>query len=190
MAHEGALRQRRLRGRSSRIRRRRSASASRALSLAAREVRFVPVDFTRDALDRALADAGHDPSRPTTWVWEGVIMYLEPAAVAATLAVVQRRSAPKSRVLAFYSKPKWSRRFIGLLVALLREPYRSEYRPEEMAELLACHGFPGRWRHRRRGVGARERRRSQRPLAAYERRSLCGGVNVSSNAAWPFVRRL
>jgi methyltransferase (TIGR00027 family) len=111
------------------------------LPIAAREVRFVPFDFTRDALDRALADAGHDPSRPTTWVWEGVIMYLEPAAVAATLAVVQRRSTPKSRVLAHYNKPKWSTRFTGLLAALLREPFRSQYRPEEMAELLARHGF-------------------------------------------------
>ena len=111
------------------------------LPIAAREVRFVPFDFTRDALDRALADAGHDPSRPTTWVWEGVIMYLEAAAVAATLAVVQRRSTPKSRVLAHYNKPKWSTRFTGILAALLREPFRSQYRPEEMAELLARHGF-------------------------------------------------
>jgi methyltransferase (TIGR00027 family) len=111
------------------------------LPVAAREVRFVPFDFRRGALDRALADAGHESSRPTTWVWEGVIMYLERAAVAATLAVVQRRSAPKSRVLAHYNKPTWSRRFTGPLASFLREPFRSRYRPEEMAELLAQHGF-------------------------------------------------
>ncbi|HVW27239.1 MAG TPA: class I SAM-dependent methyltransferase [Polyangiaceae bacterium] len=38
----------------------------------AKSLQFVPVDFTRDALDEALTRAGHDPSRPTTWIWEGV----------------------------------------------------------------------------------------------------------------------
>jgi methyltransferase (TIGR00027 family) len=111
------------------------------IPLAAKEVRFVPFDFTGDALDRALANAGHDPLRPTTWVWEGVVMYLEPPAVAATLAVVQLRSAPKSRVFIHYNKPKWSTRFTGLVAAFLREPFRSRYHPEEMAALLARHGF-------------------------------------------------
>jgi hypothetical protein len=37
-------------------------------------LRFTPVDFTRDQLDPALAAAGHDPARPTTWVWEGVVV--------------------------------------------------------------------------------------------------------------------
>jgi methyltransferase (TIGR00027 family) len=114
---------------------------SATLPVAARAVRFVPFDFRRDALERALANAGHDASRPTTWVWEGVIMYLEPAAVAATFAVVQRRSAVESRVLVHYNQPTWCRRATGLLAALLREPFRSQYRPEEMADLLARHGF-------------------------------------------------
>ncbi|HET6612806.1 MAG TPA: class I SAM-dependent methyltransferase, partial [Kofleriaceae bacterium] len=37
----------------------------------ASEVHFVPVDFERDDLAAALDKAGHDPSQPTTWVWEG-----------------------------------------------------------------------------------------------------------------------
>ena len=51
-------------------------SRSRVASLkqAARDVRFVPVDFTRDRLDDALADAGHGKERQTTWIWEGVVM--------------------------------------------------------------------------------------------------------------------
>ena len=73
-----------------------------ALQRIAREVRFVPVDFTRDRLDDALAAAGHDPTRPTTWVWEGVVMYLERADIEATLAVIQRRSAPASRLVMMY----------------------------------------------------------------------------------------
>src|SRR5262249_2688956 len=45
------------------------------LSQVARDVRFAPVDFTRDDLDQALSDAGHDPAIKTTWIWEGVVMY-------------------------------------------------------------------------------------------------------------------
>ena len=112
-----------------------------ALPLVARDVRFVPVDFTKDSLDRALADAGHDPTRPTTWIWEGVIMYLTSAAVEATLDVVDRRSGAGSRLAALYVEPKWSTRLIGLGVAALGEPYRSRYRPPEMAALLTRHRF-------------------------------------------------
>ncbi len=67
-----------------------------SLTQTAREVRFVPVDFTRDRLDDALAHAGHDPQRPTTFIWEGVVMYLTPAEIEATLDVVARRSTPGS----------------------------------------------------------------------------------------------
>ena len=73
-----------------------------ALPRIAREVRFVPVDFTHDRLDDALAAAGHDPARPTTWIWEGVVMYLERADIEATLRVIQRRSAPGSHLVVLY----------------------------------------------------------------------------------------
>jgi methyltransferase (TIGR00027 family) len=39
-----------------------------SLKVHAAEVRFVPVDFTKDKLEEALASAGHDPTRPTTWI--------------------------------------------------------------------------------------------------------------------------
>jgi methyltransferase (TIGR00027 family) len=39
-------------------------------------LRYVPVDLTRDRLDAALTEAGHQPSAPTTWIWEGVVPYL------------------------------------------------------------------------------------------------------------------
>src|SRR5512146_1879492 len=43
---------------------------------AAREVRFVPVDFESQSLGERLAAAGHDASVRTFWIWEGVIPYL------------------------------------------------------------------------------------------------------------------
>ena len=113
-----------------------------ALQRIAREVRFVPVDFARDRLDDALAAAGHDPARPTTWVWEGVVMYLERADIEATLAVIQRRSAPGSRlVLHVRALGRCCCALIGLLVRRLGEPLRSLFTPEQMRALLARHGF-------------------------------------------------
>ena len=33
-------------------------------------VTFVPLDFERERLDAALAQAGHDRTRPTCWIWK------------------------------------------------------------------------------------------------------------------------
>jgi methyltransferase (TIGR00027 family) len=112
-----------------------------ALSPVAREVRFVPVDFARDSLDGALAAAGHDPARPTTWIWEGVVMYLTPADVEATLAIVARRSAVGSRLVVAYHCPAPILRIVGFLVRRLGEPLRSVLTADAMRALLARHRF-------------------------------------------------
>jgi methyltransferase (TIGR00027 family) len=112
------------------------------LTQAAREVRFVPVDFTRDTLGDALAAAGHDPAAPTTWVWEGVVMYLTRAEVDATLAAVAARSAPGSHLVILYHCPApLLLGLIGLLVRRLGEPLRSSFTQREMAAVLDFHGF-------------------------------------------------
>ncbi len=69
------------------------------------DVRFVSVDFAEQDLGLALADAGHDAARPTTWVWEGVVMYLTRSAIESTLAVIARRSAHGSRLIVLYHCP-------------------------------------------------------------------------------------
>jgi methyltransferase (TIGR00027 family) len=107
----------------------------------ARDVRFVPVDFARDDLEQALAAAGHDAQRPTTWVWEGVVMYLTRSAIEATLAVVARRSAEHSRLVVLYHSPSPVLRVVGPIVRFLGEPLRSAFSPEKLAALLANHGF-------------------------------------------------
>ncbi len=120
-------------------RRKRERAAS--LKLMARDLRFVPVDFTRDRLDDALTAAGHDPSRPTTWVWEGVVMYLERADIDATLQVVRARSAPGSSLLILYTSPSLVRKAAGLFLGLIGEPFRSAFTAEQMRILLAGSGF-------------------------------------------------
>ena len=112
-----------------------------ALQRIAREVRFVPIDFARDRLDDALAAAGHDPARPTTWVWEGVVMYLERADIEATLAVIQRRSGPGSQLVVMYVGRSLLLPVIAFIVRRLGEPLRSLFTPDQMRALLARYGF-------------------------------------------------
>lgn len=111
------------------------------LTPSAREVRFLAVDFARDSLDDALAAAGHDPSVPTMWVWEGVVMYLTPEDVSATLTVIERRSAPGSRAAIVYAKPAPMLHLVGFIVRLLGEPFRSAYTPAQIAAVLTRHHF-------------------------------------------------
>lgn len=112
-----------------------------SLAPTAREIRFLAVDFARDSLDAALAQAGHDPAERTMWVWEGVVMYLTPENVEATLGVIARRSAPGSRLSISYMAPAPIMRIVGLVVRLLGEPFRSVFTREAMAALLARCGF-------------------------------------------------
>jgi methyltransferase (TIGR00027 family) len=112
------------------------------LARTARDVEFVAVDFTRDDLAERLAAAGHDATRPTTWVWEGVVMYLTRAEVEATLTVVARRSAPGSRLVVVYTAPgHLMRHLVGLFVRRLGEPFKCAFREGEMRALLAKHAF-------------------------------------------------
>jgi O-methyltransferase involved in polyketide biosynthesis len=41
----------------------------------------------------------------TLWIWEGVIMYLDDAALRGTLGAIRRRSAAGSRLVAHYHEP-------------------------------------------------------------------------------------
>jgi|SRR5947207_4918148 len=116
-------------------------------------VRFVPVDFARDRLDTALASAGHRDEAATTWIWEGVVPYLSRAEVAATVKAVAARSATGSQLIVSYQSPALSA-VLGRLVEraiaaiarrsslLADEPRRSAWTPDQMAELLAGHGYP------------------------------------------------
>jgi methyltransferase (TIGR00027 family) len=123
-----------------------------ALPSVARSIRFVPVDFGTDDLDSVLDTAGHATSQVTTWVWEGVVPYLTPTEVEATLRVVRSRSAPGSRLIVNYQMPSFAAvigRLFGRAIRLLTrqpdplagEPRRSSWRPEAMAALLHRHGF-------------------------------------------------
>jgi methyltransferase (TIGR00027 family) len=123
-----------------------------ALDPTARSLRFVPVDLTRAALGPALAAAGHQESRPTTWVVEGVIAYLTPEDAAATVAAVAARSAPGSRLVVSYQTAS-PRAVLGRQLArgflrltgrgdpMANEPRRSSWTPESVRALLVGAGL-------------------------------------------------
>lgn len=129
---------------------------------AAREVRFVPVDFERESFAEKLAAAGHDAARPTAWIWEGVVIYLDAAVVEATARLVASRSAPGSRLAVTYATPSLARALMGRYMARFGEPWRSTFTPRRFAELLARAGFSvvaddgaADWARRYAGDGAR-----------------------------------
>jgi methyltransferase (TIGR00027 family) len=116
-----------------------------SLSQEAREVRFVPVDFRRDDLAHSLEAAGHNPLLPTAWIWEGVVMYLDRTEIETTLSIIEKRSAPGSRLIVAYHQPAWMILLLAIIVRRLGEPIRTVLTARQMQELLSRYGFRTRW---------------------------------------------
>lgn len=118
-----------------------------ALRPRCKELVHVAVDFGKDSLADALADAGHDTNLPTVWVWEGVTMYLPREAVRATLDVIAARSAPKSRLILTYVDPAYAtipRALIPLTRVVfdtIGEPLLGIVPTAEMHDELDARGF-------------------------------------------------
>ena len=108
------------------------------------DVRYVPIDFVHDDLEAKLRAAGYEPDVPTTWVWEGVTMYLDDDALRKTLGAVHRLFAPGSRLLAHYHEPEPTRRGMRLrklLFSWLGEPQIGLRSAQTMAGELTRAGF-------------------------------------------------
>ncbi|MEZ4324487.1 MAG: SAM-dependent methyltransferase [Polyangiales bacterium] len=108
---------------------------------------YVAVDFERDDLGERLASAGFDVGRVTTWVWEGVTMYLAPQAVEGTLARLEQLSAPGSRLIATYMVPDAvpfgvvGAHVVRRTFDAIGEGLRASYERADMKQLLDQHGF-------------------------------------------------
>jgi methyltransferase (TIGR00027 family) len=116
------------------------------------DLRFVPVDLAAEPLAPALRTAGHDPTLPTIWVWEGVIPYLAQKDVIGTIAALSAISAPRSRLIAQYQTPSLAtsvgRRVSGLMARLSRvdsplvdEPWKSTWEAVAIGRTLVDHGW-------------------------------------------------
>jgi methyltransferase (TIGR00027 family) len=130
-------------------------------------ITFVPADFTRDSLAGALGRAGFDRAQPAFVSWLGVTMYLDETAIEATVSVLGGL-ASGTEIVVDYLLPAGLRDAAGHLYADLvgqvaaerGEPWRSAFAPEDMAALLARHGFGAA-----RDVGLRD----MIPAAAWDR---------------------
>ena len=77
-----------------------AAAQARALRRSARHLRAVGLRARpAGGLGAALAAVGHDATRPTLTIWEGVTMYLTEEAIADTVAAVRAWSAPRLAAL-------------------------------------------------------------------------------------------
>lgn len=68
-------------------------------------------------------------------------MYLAQDDIEATLAVIERRSPAKSRLIVAYHTPAFMLRIVGLAVRRLGEPLRSSFTADAMRALLARYHF-------------------------------------------------
>lgn len=112
----------------------------------AEKVHYVAVDFERGSINESLSAAGHEPARKTFWVWEGVTMYLHPAATRATLAAMASRSCPGSRVAITYLTPESTLLPVltsaaNVVLRVIGEPLRGRISTIDMREALGETGF-------------------------------------------------
>ncbi len=141
-------------------------------------VRFVPIDFTRERLPDVLASAGFDRHRPAVFIWEGVTNYLSAAAVDAVLRYVAT-CAPRTHLIFTYvhrGALDDSVRFedapaIRRDVARLGEPWTFGLHPDEVAAYL-----------RERGL------RLEHDVGAHEYRVQCFGASKEQMKGYDFYR--
>ena len=119
----------------------RLGSASRV----SREVRTVPLDLERDALDEALAAEAHDPAQPTCFVLEGLIHYLSRARFGALLDAMAARASRRRVILSYIDSDMYHRAptLFVRLVQLLREVPCLHFTRPELEAVLAAHGLAG-----------------------------------------------
>jgi methyltransferase (TIGR00027 family) len=85
-----------------RVKKERVRSALRALPI---HVTYVPADFQEEALADCLPANGYDPSLKTFFIWEGVTMYIDAAAVDTVLAFIAENSGSGSSVIFDFTSP-------------------------------------------------------------------------------------
>ncbi|WP_136418667.1 class I SAM-dependent methyltransferase [Herbaspirillum sp. ST 5-3] len=111
-------------------------------------MRFVGVDFERDALSSRLQNAGFRPDQPAFFAWLGVTVYLLPEAVVDTLKFVGGLPAGSAIVFDYRVQPSMldpMQRAIGerlaRYVSAQGEPWKSSFDPAALQETLRGLGF-------------------------------------------------
>lgn len=109
---------------------------------------LLSADFRRDDAAAALAAAGHDAGRPTLFICEGLLIYLDEETNAALLRALRSCAAPGSRLaasLATHPDGEDSRSVVaaanGIRRNSAREPWHTILTVDGQIELLARAGW-------------------------------------------------
>jgi methyltransferase (TIGR00027 family) len=112
-------------------------------------IRYVAMDFERDALEAKLIESGYHPDVQAVVVWEGVIDYLTESAVQSTLAVLAQLLAPSSLLIFTYTHKgalDGSKAFPGARrwrswSSVSGETFLFGFNPDTLAEVLKPYRF-------------------------------------------------
>lgn len=107
------------------------------------DIRYVPVDFEKEAFGERLESAGFSRTRPSVWIWEGVAMYLPLGAIGDTFRQVTSLAAEGSVLAMTYRIPNElpfgaiGRIAIPAMFAAAGEPLLGTLEPSALATMLA-----------------------------------------------------
>jgi methyltransferase (TIGR00027 family) len=105
------------------------------------DVAYASADFTVDDVGAALAAAGHDPSAPTLFLVEGLLVYLDEEVIASLLRALRAVATDGSRLAVSMSRTQRAS-FIER-VASVGEPARTFFDEEQAAAMLRACGWEG-----------------------------------------------
>ena len=113
-------------------------------------VRYVPIDFNTQTLEKVLRRAGYDPAKRTFFILEGVTMYVNDAGNRATLGFISKHSPSGSMLVYDYVLRRViDGDFAGLYgarssadgVARIGEPFVTGWTPKQAAEFAQESGL-------------------------------------------------
>lgn len=114
-----------------------------------KSVKYVPVDFNASLFSEMLETAGFKRDRMSAFIWEGVIYYLSPEGVHATLSQIRDLTYPGSmlaldtitRAMAKGSNAYYGAAQAREYVASVGEPYTYGIEDDELAGFFGVYGF-------------------------------------------------
>lgn len=92
---------------------------------------YAPIDFNTQKLGDVLKEVGYDRKKKSTFIWEGVTMYINEKACRDTLSFIRNHAARGSTVVFDY-----------ILRPVVEHKYDGFYGAEYTAAIVAAHGEP------------------------------------------------
>jgi methyltransferase (TIGR00027 family) len=113
-----------------------------------KSVSFVAADFQRITLPDALATAGFDAHQPAFFIWLGVVMYLDEAAIAETLRFISSCAKGSAVIFDYVVDPSTLPPLLRVPIEVMAkhladrgEPWKTFYKPSELKNKMRASGF-------------------------------------------------